>query len=66
MKTQPQNPESYYALGEEAMYAHRALRGIPQVDRTGLREYLKKAVSSYEKVSVPHVCVWTHSVMIGL
>mgnify|MGYP006979920408 FL=1 len=49
--TQPQNPESFYALGEEAMYAHRARRakhGNPQE----LQSLLLQAIQNYEKVVV--------------
>ena len=57
--TQPQNPESFYALGEEAMYAHRARRanhGDPQE----LQSLLLQAIQNYEKVVLVAVCVHVH------
>ena len=46
--TQPQNPESYYALGEEAMYAHRAMRTAPDMDRAALDEILESAINNFQ------------------
>eukprot|EP00750_Incisomonas_marina_P021773 INCI4675.1.p1 GENE.INCI4675.1~~INCI4675.1.p1 ORF type:complete len:844 (+),score=121.07 INCI4675.1:171-2702(+) len=47
--TQPQNPESFYALGEESMAQHRVLRATPGIDPQLVQQCLQSAIEYYQQ-----------------